>query len=225
MEQSESQQGQAQQQDLPESSFIGRQAEMAALRLALDGVLSGQGQLVMLVGEPGIGKTRTAQETTSYAASLEFQVLWGRCYEGEGSPPYWPWVQTIRSYIQSTEPDRLASIMGAGAADIAEIVSELRDALPNWKPPPELEPEQARFRLFNSVSNFLKTASQTQPLLIVLDDLHWADRSSLLMLEFVAQEMRTSPLLILGTYRDVEVSRRHPLAQTLGNLVREDKFV
>ena len=155
MEESESQQG----QPVSGSRFVGRQPEMAELRLALDGALSDQGQLVMLVGEPGIGKTRTAQETTSYAGAPGFRVLWGRCYEGEGAPPYWPWVQPIRSYVQSTDPDQLASFMGAGTADLAEIVSELRDVLPYLKPPLELEPEQARFRLFNSISTFLRSAS------------------------------------------------------------------
>lgn len=111
---------------------------MAELRLALDGALTDQSQLVMLVGEPGIGKTRTAQETTSYAVASGFRTLWGRCHEGEGAPPYWPWVQPIRSYVQSTGPDQLALIMGAGAADIAEIVSELGAALTYLKPPPEL---------------------------------------------------------------------------------------
>lgn len=97
--------------------------------------------------------------------------------------------------------------------------------MPNLEAPPQLEPEQARFRLFNSITNFLKAASQTQPLMIVLDDLHWADRSSLLLLEFVAQDIQTHPLLVLGTYRDMDVSRRHPLSQSLGNLVRAQRFV
>lgn len=204
--------------------FVGRLRETGELGNALENVISDHGQLLMLVGEPGIGKTRTAQEMTARAENLGMLVLWGRCYEGEGAPPYWPWVQPLRSYIQSTDSNRLASTMGSGAADIADIVSDLHQVFPDLAAPPELEPEQARFRLFNSVATFLKTASQTQPLMIVLDDLHWADRSSLLLLEFVAQEIRACPLLILGTYRDAEVSRHHPLSQTLGNLVREDMF-
>ena len=115
--------------------------------------------------------------------------------------------------------------MGSAAADIAEIVPELREKLPNLESPPALEPEQARFRLFNSITNFWKNAAQSQPLMLVLDDLHWADRSSLLLLEFLAREIQSSPLLVLGTYRDVEVSRRHPLSQTLGSLIREERFL
>jgi len=115
--------------------------------------------------------------------------------------------------------------MGAGAADIAEVVSEVRERLPDLKPPPQLEsPEQARFRLFDSITSFLKSASQKQPLVLVLDDLHWADQPSLLLLQFVARELGNSRLLLIGTYRDVELNRQHPLAETLGELTRERLF-
>ena len=115
--------------------------------------------------------------------------------------------------------------MGPGAADIAEIVPEIRHKLTGLETPPALEPKQARFRLFDSITTFLKNAARSQPLLLVLDDLHWADRSSLLLLEFLAREIQSSPLLVLGTYRDVEVSRHHPLSQTLGSLIREERFL
>jgi tetratricopeptide (TPR) repeat protein len=114
--------------------------------------------------------------------------------------------------------------MGAGAADIAEVVSDVREVLPDLKPPPALEPEQARFRLFDSITAFLKSAGRRQPLVLVLEDLHWADRPSLLLLEFLARELTGGRLLVIGTYRDVEVSRRHPLSQTLGELTRERLF-
>jgi tetratricopeptide (TPR) repeat protein len=204
--------------------FVGRQREMGELKAALEDALSGRGRLLTLVGEPGIGKTRTAQELATYAGLRQCQVLWGRCYEGAGAPPYWPWVQAIRSYVQERDPQQLRSEMGAGAADIAEVVSDVRERLPDLKPPPQLEPEQARFRLFDSIATFLKSAGRRQPLVLLLEDLHWADRPSLLLLEFLARELGGSRLLVLGTYRDVEVSRRHPLSQTLGELTRERLF-
>ena len=197
---------------------------MADLQAALGDALSGQGRLVMLAGEPGIGKTRTAQELAGYAQTLGVQVLWGRCYEEEGAPPYWPWLQLLRFYVQKQTPEQLQAEMGPGAADIAEIVPELVEKLPNLETPTALEPEQASFRLFDSITIFLKNASQSQPLMLVLDDLHWSDRSSLLLLEFLAREIQSSPLLVLGTYRDVEVPRRHPLSETLGSLIREQRF-
>ncbi|MDP2674150.1 MAG: protein kinase [Dehalococcoidia bacterium] len=201
--------------------FVGREKEMDELRAGLEDALSGRGRLLMLVGEPGIGKTRTSEEFATYAGLRNAQVLWGRCYEGEGAPAYWPWVQVVRSYVHDRDPQALMSEMGPGAADIAQIISEVRDRLPGLPAPPALEPEQARFRLFDSITTFLKNASKGQPVVLVLDDLHWADKPSLLLLQFLARELRGARLLVLATYRDVELRREHPLADTLGELARE----
>ena len=204
--------------------FVGRQREMGELKAALEDTLSGRGRMVMLVGEPGIGKTRTAQELATYAGLRKAQVLWGRCYEGEGAPPYWPWVQAIRAYVRERDTGQLQIEMGAGMADIAEIVSDVHDRLPGLPAPAVLEPEQARFRLFDSICAFLTRASRTQPLVLVLDDLHWADQPSLLLLEFMAKELSGARLLLVGTYRDMELSRGHRLSTTLGELNRERLF-
>jgi class 3 adenylate cyclase len=202
--------------------FVGRDHEMDALRAALEETLSGHGRLVLLVGEPGIGKTRTSEELATYARLRKAQVLWGRCYDGEGAPAYWPWVQAIRAYVHEREPQGLLSELGSAAAAIAQVVSEVRERLPGLPEPPSLTPEQARFRLFDGVTTFLRNAARTQPLVLVLDDLHWADKPSLLLLQFLAKELRGTRLLVIGTYRDVEVRRQHPLAQTLGELTREN---
>jgi DNA-binding CsgD family transcriptional regulator len=112
--------------------------------------------------------------------------------------------------------------MSTGAADIATIVPEVREQLPDLPLPLRFEdPEQARFRLFDAVTSFLYQAAQHHPLVLVLDDLHWADKPSLLLLEFLAQELRQSRLLVIGTYRDMELSRQHPLSETLAELTRE----
>ncbi len=201
--------------------FVGREKEMDELRAGLEDALSGRGRLLMLVGEPGIGKTRTSEEFATYAGLRNAQVLWGRCYEGEGAPAYWPWVQVVRSYVHDRDPKELMSEMGPGAADIAQVVSEVRERLPGLPEPPALEPEQARFRLFDSITTFLKNAGNRQPIVLVLDDLHWSDKPSLLLLRFLARELRGARLMVLGTYRDVELRRQHPLSQTLGELARE----
>jgi tetratricopeptide (TPR) repeat protein len=200
--------------------FVGRQKEMGKLKGVLEDALSGRGQLLMLVGEPGIGKTRTAQELAARAEQQGAHVLWGWSYEEAGAPPYWPWIQPIRYYVQQRDPDQLRSQMGPGAADTAEVISEVRGKLPGLEPPPALEPEQARFRLFDSITTFLKNATQSQPLMLVLDDLHWADKPSLLLLQFLARQMERSRLLVVGCYRDVELSRQHPLSETLAQLSR-----
>lgn len=149
--------------------FVGRHHELGRLNAALEEALAGRGQLVMLAGEPGIGKTRTTKEFAACAEARGVRVLSGRCQEGQGAPPYWPWIQVIRSYVTDAQPDRLKSVMGA-ASDIAEIVSEIREHLPNLRASPQLEdPEQSRFRLFYSITTFLKNISQAQPLVIALD--------------------------------------------------------
>jgi len=201
--------------------FIGRQTEFAELEANVAEAVAGQGRLVMLAGEPGIGKTRTAQELGVLAEHQGAQVLWGRCYEEEGVPPYWPWVQAIRSYISGKDPEELRSEMGAGSQHVAEIISEVRERLPGLGTPPHVEPEQACFRLFDAITNFLKNAAQNQPLMLVLDDLQWADRSSLLLLEFLAREIEASHLLLVGTYRDVDLSPEHPFARSIDVLNRE----
>jgi predicted ATPase len=132
--------------------FVGRQREMGKLKVVLEDALSGQGQLLMLIGEPGIGKTRTAQELAAYAKIRGAQVLWSWCYEEGGAPPFWPWVQPIRSYVQQRDSEQLRSQMGMEAADIAEVISEVREKLPGLEPPLALQPEQARFRLFDSIT-------------------------------------------------------------------------
>jgi tetratricopeptide (TPR) repeat protein len=200
--------------------FVGRDREVQTLRSGLDDSLSGHGRVLTLVGEPGIGKTRTSEELATYARMRGAQVLWGRCYEGEGAPAYWPWVQILRAYVHDREPKKLLSEMGPGAADIAEVVSEVRERLPGLPKPPMLDPEQARFRLFDSITTFLRNASSRTPLVLIVDDLHWADKPSLLLFQFLARELGHLRILLLGTYRDVELGRQHPLEQTLATLAR-----
>jgi class 3 adenylate cyclase len=205
-------------------TFAGRASEMKQLRTAMDQAVSSRGGVFMLAGEPGIGKTRTAEELISYARLRDVQALVGHCYEGEGAPAYWPWLQIIRSYVHDRDPVELLSEIGSGAQDIAQVVSEVRERLPGLPAPAALEPERARFRLFDSITTFLKNASRKQPLLIVLDGLHWADKPSLLLLHFLAREIRDTRILILGTYRQDEIQREHPLAEVLSSLRRERSY-
>ncbi|MBI3304317.1 MAG: AAA family ATPase [Deltaproteobacteria bacterium] len=179
-----------------------------------------RGRLVLLAGEPGIGKTRTADELATYARSRNAHVFIGRCYEGEGTPPFWPWVQIVRSYLSDHDSATLRTAMGAGAAAIAQVIPDVHERLPDLPVPPVLEPQPARFRFFDSFTTFLKNVAKAQLLVLILDDLHWADTPSLLLLEFLARELSTAHLLVIGTYRDVEVGSAHPLTQTLGELAR-----
>ncbi len=202
--------------------FVGREPELGRLRADLNSTLSGHGRLVLLAGEPGIGKTRTALELAREAAGRGARVLWGRCYEREGAPPYWPWLQAIRAYVESCDPERLRSELGIGAAAVAEVVPEVRERVADLGPAAPLPDEkQARFRLLDSLASFLKRAAADEPLVIVLEDLDAADAGSLGLLEFVVHELADAPLLLVGTYRDVDLRRGHPLTQTLAELMRE----
>ena len=201
--------------------FVGRLEELAHLGAALDAARAGQGGLVLLSGEPGIGKTRTAAELAARAEGGGAQVLWGRCHEEAGAPPYWPWSQVLRDLIAALDDAALAEDLGAGGADIAEVIPDLRTRLPGLGPAtPTGDPAEARFRLFAFLARFLLAASQRRPLLIVLDDLHWADAPSLRFLRFLAPDLGGSRLLLVGTYRESELSRRHPLSDALGDLTR-----
>jgi class 3 adenylate cyclase/DNA-binding NarL/FixJ family response regulator len=209
---------------LPTDTFVGRQRELEELHGAFEQACAGHGRIVMLAGEPGIGKTRTAQELAVHATGREAAVLWGRCPEESGAPPYWPWVQVIRAALCDVDLEFLAEL-GAAAADIAGIVPEIRDRLPGLEPSAPLgDPAEARFRMFESIRQFLASLCRGRTLLLVLDDLHWADAPSLRLLEFLAPELARCRILLVGTYRATELSRRHPLSNALGALARAPSF-
>lgn len=199
--------------------FVGREPELNAIRRAVDATLNGRGGVVLVTGEPGIGKTETAREASTYARLRGARVLWGRCYEGEGAPPYWPWLQILRMFGEQAGRDELADAIGRGAAELARILPELRDHLPASANAPSQENNEARFRLFESVSLFLKHAARRQPLLVIVDDLQGADEASLLLLDFVARELARVPVLIVATCRH-NGNRNAALSRAVSDLVR-----
>jgi tetratricopeptide (TPR) repeat protein len=200
--------------------FVGRDRQLAELHQALSEAHGGKGAIRLLAGEAGSGKTRTAEQLCAYARVRRAVVFVGRCFEGEGSPAFWPWLQIIREFTQGRDPSELRRVFGAGAGPIAELVPEIADQVSSASAAAPLEPAQARFRLFDSVTTLLKNVSAEKPLLLVLEDLHWADQPSLRLLEFLAREIASSRLLVLGTYRDQGLDRTHPLSQTLAELAR-----
>jgi tetratricopeptide (TPR) repeat protein len=201
--------------------FVGRERELAELHAGLDDALSGRGRLFLISGEPGIGKSRLADELANRAALRGAQLLVGRAWEAGGAPAFWPWVQVLRTLVRERDPERLRSELGRRAPDLGELLPELRELLPGLPEPPSLDSEGARFRLFDAVASFLRAAAETEPLLLVLDDLHAADEPSLLLLQFVARELASSCLLVVGAYRDVDPTLADPLAAALTELARE----
>jgi class 3 adenylate cyclase len=203
--------------------FVGRTAEMGRLGERLTETASGRGGLVMVVGEPGIGKTRLAEELAERARREGWFTLWGRCYEGEWSPPYAPFVQAIETHV-ATASDDLRADLGPGAVPVAQLVPKVREMFPDVPEPVPLQSDEERFRLLDTVSRFLIARSRRAPVLLCLDDLQWADRGTIAMLRHVARLGPQHRVLVLGTYRDVEVDRNHPLTDTLRALRREVEF-
>ena len=203
--------------------IVGRTRELEAFRAAFDRMLVGRRQLILISGEAGIGKTRCAEALADVAEDQGALVLWGRCHEEAGEPPYWPWVQILRTYVDASSLDEVRFNMGKAAKDIAALVPELLDSSHHTHPTltATADGSSERFRTFDAIRQFFHQATQQVPITLVLDNLHWADTPSLLLLEFLSQELPRSRLLIVGTYRDPGSSTKTPLLNTLGGLIRD----
>jgi len=205
---------------------VGRNAELRQLQAAFDGAATGTSGLVMVVGEPGIGKTSVCEQLAAHAGVSGGLALTGHCYEeGSLSLPYLPFIEVMRSYVLARDAEGLRADLAGNAADVARIVPEVRDRLGHLPEPPPGDPEEQRWRLLQAVTGFLRSMSQVQPLLLVLEDLHDADRGTLDLLVDLSRNLDGARLLITGTYRDVEVDRQHPLSNTLADLRRSANFL
>ena len=205
-------------------AFVDRVHELAELTAGIDGALASEGRLLTVSGEPGVGKSRLARQAAAYAEKRGVRALWGRCWEHGGAPPYWPWVQALRRLIADADPATLSGWLANDAAEIAQIAPELRERLGGLPEPPSAalaQPEKARFRLFDSVASFVRRAAETEPLLIILDDLHAADPTSIMMLVAVSRQIRTMRATIIGTYREIEVKLLPELAALITEAERE----
>jgi tetratricopeptide (TPR) repeat protein len=194
--------------------FVGRGDELAELRAALDAAFAGDGAFIMVAGEPGIGKTSLANEFARDAVERGARALRGGNFEGGGTPPYWPWVQVLRACL--TAPPNVRRSMERSA--IRQPPLELRELLPEAAVSDAYEPDLARFRLFDSVANVLQTHAAIQPLVIVLDDLQWADESSLLLLQFLGRNLVGTRMVLVGIYRDVEAQHRPEIGRRIADI-------
>ena len=201
--------------------LVGRVGELDRLRSDLEDAFAGRGRIALLTGEPGIGKTRLAEELGAHATSRGALVVWGQCYSGRGAPTFWPWTQTIRTLVEHLPSDMVTAALGRGAAEIGRLVPEVRDLVPDLESPPPLDPEFERFRLCDALTRFLIRLAAKRPIVIVLEDLHWADAASLELLTFLAGAIVEAPLLIVASYRNVGVAGRGRLVGTLGDLARQ----
>ncbi|HEX7104067.1 MAG TPA: AAA family ATPase [Nitrolancea sp.] len=203
-----------------EDGVFNRKLALDLLQRSFDALRSSRGQIVLLAGEPGIGKTRLAETLAHFAGLNGATVLWARCHEAEGTPAFWPWLQIVRGSLRANSADLVTADLGVEAGPIAQVVPEIRALLPETPVPPKLDPDQARFRFFESVTNFLVRLSKRHPLVLIVDDLHWADRSSLMLLEFLGDEIAAQRIMLVGTYRDVDAAGNVALIRAVERLGR-----
>lgn len=205
--------------------FVGRESELDQLLRALSETVQRRGRVALIAGEPGIGKSRLAEQLAVRARQDAMRVLVGRCWEGAGAPPYWPWVQVFRTIIRTTENTELRHQLGAGAADIAQMVVELRETFGDLPDVGEIESESARFQLFDSATTFLRRAAAAGPLLVVIEDLHAADLPTILYLRFVAGELGDAPIMVVCTYREVELAADPAISEAVGEIARQPSAI
>ncbi|HTQ88614.1 MAG TPA: BTAD domain-containing putative transcriptional regulator, partial [Streptosporangiaceae bacterium] len=208
------------QRDAP--GYFGRAAEMSRLLAGLEKAAAGRGGMVLLAGEPGIGKSHALRQLIEQAQAGSVIVLTGRCVEGAWVPPFRPFAEAIAGYGEFAGPQRLRADLAPALVRIAPRLSEL---LPDLEPPPALQPDEERFRLLDAAAQFFTTLSAQATVLLVLDDLHWADAGTALMMRHVARSCSQCRLLIAGAYRTTEAHNteagRDPLGDALGALQAE----
>jgi len=203
--------------------LVGRGRELGIIEAALTDAEASRGRLVLVSGEPGIGKTSLADAATALAAQRHFKVYWGRCWESGGAPAYFPWRSVLSALAAALDDATLSEVLVDGAPVLTEILPELRRRLPPPSTGAQPPAEEARFRVFRAIVALAREVSQRSApgLVLVLDDLHAADRSSLALLHFFARELRGSNLVVLGTYRDAEARADAELGELISRIGRE----
>lgn len=202
---------------LPSSLLVAREPEMQRLLASVDAAASGNGRLVHLSGEPGVGKTRLAQEVMLSARNRRFLIATGRCYELHQTVPFYPFLDALAAAYSGCPPGVRAAVPRRWP-QLGRLLPEVKVELP----PSGSNAQEEQQRLFRAVTGFLQAIAAEVPVAVLLDDLHAADGASLELLQHLARHTRADRILLLGTYRDVEVNRRHPLEAVLRDLTREE---
>ena len=201
--------------------FVGRHPELDNLVSLWRGAVEGRSSLVLVSGEPGIGKTRISSELARRVHAQGLTVLYGRC-DDELGVPYQPFVEALAFVVDNFDPKDFVEVVGRHAAELTRLVPRLAEHIPDLTPPASADPETAQYRLFEAVAGTLVAASNLQPILFVVDDLHWAAKPTLLLLRHIVSSTAAARMMVVGTYRDSDLYRAQPLAEVLGDLRRID---
>lgn len=200
--------------------MVARHNELGELTDHLDRMLVGQGSLVLLGGEPGVGKTRLAREVQRLARARGCLTLTGQSDEHEGAPPFGAIAETVEQAVRLV-PQAVRGVLGELAPEVAAIAPVLRRVFPDVGDPPVVPADQQRRLLFNAYLEYAQRAARKSATVVLLDDLHWADDSTLQLLQHLAPHLSAMRLLIVGTYRDEELDTQRPFARTLETLLRQ----
>jgi DNA-binding CsgD family transcriptional regulator len=207
-----------------DTPFVGRAAELAVLSQSLPGKHRGTVRFITIVGDAGMGKTRLLAAFAEIAGHRALDVLQGQSMEDSGMPPNFPWMLALRPYLRKIDNDALLHELGDGVGDVATILPEFRERFSLGPIRPAPESATARYQLYDSVTRLLLRGAEMRPIVLLFDNLHAIDTSSLAMLEYFVNQIAGSNILVVGAYRESDVDRRHPLLASLGRLGRNTGF-
>ena len=203
-----------------ERPLVGRELEFERLVERLDETTVDGGSLVLLAGEPGVGKTYLCEQLLQVATDRGMLTFSGHCSE-EGTAPYGPFAEILEEIIRTLPDDELRDVLGDDAPEIVRLVPKLARRWQDLPEPVALEPDQQRRALFSAVADVLRRLASRRPLVLLLDDLHWADDATVGLLAHIAPQLEAQPLLCLGTYRDIEADLGPAFGKGLATLVRQ----
>ncbi len=201
--------------------FVGRAQERTRLLRVVERARAGNGGLMLIGGEAGVGKSRLVEEAAAEARRLGFMVLTGHCVDQQGAPPYLPTIEHLEEAARQRSPEGFRQALGENAPEIAKLMPGLRVRYNDIPEPVSLPPEQERRYLLHGIAEFVERNARATPLLLVYEDLHWADDSTLLLVRLLAQRAAQIPVLAVGTYRDTDLKPGRPLAAVLPDLLRQ----